>query len=372
MTERSAATAVASLTADQRAVVTFGLPGLGSPTPEPMDGPELDPQGDLVGWAARERLDGLLWGALSHDRIRSDDELRRRASEAHLTGLRSSLNAEATAVAAVATLADAGIETFVFKGLANAHLDYDRPEHRTFFDADLLVARADFGRAVDVLVAAGFSRSAPPLRRRWEERFARAVELRSPTGVEVDLHASLTTGYFGERLDHDALRSGDGGVVPLAGVDLRAFGPAQRLLISSYGIVLSRGPGVRLLRDLAQQLLVTGADWRHAAQLAGDGDVVLARALVETARCLAIEHEAVDWARTITASPTAERALAYASDAHHQGWSADARSTMLALGPSERIRFLSAVVLPSRANLRARGRTLRGHLRRDHTADHDR
>ena len=99
---------------------------------------------------------------------------------------------------------------------------------------------------------------------------------------------------------------------------------------------------------------------------------MLARALLETARCLDVEHEAVDWAHTITASPTAERALAYASDAHHQGWSADARSTMLALGPSERIRFLSAVVLPSRANLRARGRTLRGHLRRDHTADHDR
>ena len=39
------------------------------------------------------------------------------------------------------------------------------------------------------------------------------------------------------------------------------------------------GPGFRLLRDLAQQLLVTVADWRSAAAIAGEGAAVIAEAL---------------------------------------------------------------------------------------------
>ena len=397
------------LTTAQRIVVTFGLPPAGDdPASAPLAPLDIDDIDDidetelrsLVNWAGHERLDGLLWSVLTsgdgltagasddthngngnghghgHGHGKGDngantdnadnanvDRLRQQASDSHVRGLRSSLAAEAAAVAAVDALDATGIDVTLFKGLANAHLDYTRPEHRTFFDADLLVARNDFGAAVDALVAAGFTRSTPPIRERWEQRFARATELRSPDGIEIDLHASLATGYFGERLDHDALRA-NADWIQLAGRRHRTFGPAERLLISSYSIVLSRGPGVRLLRDLAQQLLVTGADWRRAAELAGDGDVVVARGLIEAADRLGFDHEAVDWARTVAPTRTAARALAYADDAHHQGWSADARSTMLALGQTERIRFLAGVVLPSRANLRARGRTITDHLSR--------
>jgi hypothetical protein len=393
---------VRALTPAQRAVATFGLaptadspdehpPGTAGPRTtgpgttgsDPVE-PDAAELGELITWAQTERLDGLLWSALTAGRIRTPsvgdravtevEEALDGARDAHLSGLRSSLAAEATGVAAVAALTRAGIEPILFKGLANAHLDYDRPEHRTFFDADLLVERDEFAAAVEVLVAAGFTRATPPLRERWERRFARAIELRSPDGVEVDLHASLATGYFGEILDHDALRNEAGpgaSTVHLAGVDHRCFGPAGRLLISGYAIVLSRGPGIRLVRDLAQQLVVTGADWQHAVRLAGDGECVLAAALLETARQLGIHHDAVEWARTVTPSPAAARALAYAGDAHHQGWSADARSTMLALGPLERIRFLGGVVLPSRANLRARGRTVTAHLSRSTTTRRD-
>jgi hypothetical protein len=380
---------VRELTPAQLAIASFGLPPtadsshereVGTAEPESVGRVELETVdvgtaelGELTAWAETERLDGLLWSALTTGRIRTPNADGRHgeavARAAHLAGLRSSLAAEATGVAAVEVLTQAGIEPVVFKGVANAHLDYDRPEHRTFFDADLLVSRAEFADAVEVLVAAGFTRATPPLRERWERRFARAIELRSPDGVELDLHASLATGYFGEILDHDALRDdarteARTSTVHLAGVDHRCFGPAGRLLISSYAIVLSRGPGIRLVRDLAQQLLVTGADWQHAARLAGDGESVLATALLETAERLGIRHDAIEWARAVTPSPAAARALAYAGDAHQQGWSADARSTMLALGPIERIRFLGGVVLPSRANLRARGRTFTSHLSR--------
>lgn len=379
---------MSDLSAAQRAVATIGLPDASTNDGgAPRAGRHLghDELTALIGWAARERLDGLLWLALTTGRIAGPPSttghrnapseglevagsetapgptLDERARHIHLTGLRSSLAAEATAATAIATLRDAGIAAHVFKGLANAHLDYDTPQQRTFFDADLLVHRSDFGAAIEALADAGFTRTLPPLRERWEQRFARATELRSPDGVELDLHASLATGYFGEILDHDALRD-QPATVHLGGVDCDAFNASARLLISSYAIVLSRGPGIRLLRDLAQQLLVTGADWREAARLAGDGAAVLADALLQTGRTLGIDHEAIDWATGVEPSPTASRALAHAADAHDEGWSADARSTMLALGPMDRIRFLAGVVLPSRSNLRARGRTMSRHL----------
>ncbi len=118
---------------------------------------------------------------------------------------------------------------------------------------------------------------------RGDGTVAGAIKRNITDVLESHRHAPLATGYFGEILDHDALRDdarteAGTSTVHLAGVDHRCFGPAGRLLISSYAIVLSRGPGIRLVRDLAQQLLVTGADWQHAARLAGDGESVLAAA----------------------------------------------------------------------------------------------
>jgi hypothetical protein len=358
------------LTAAQLAVVTSGLP-LDGVAPRvrglTISARELD---ELVGWALGERLDGLLWNALHvGDLIVAPGDLEwdagviDRARDGHLAGLRSSLAAEATGAHAVAVLKAVGVEPFLFKGLANAHLDYPDPAQRSFFDADLLVQRTDLGPAIDALLDAGFVRARPPLRRRWEHRFARAVEMRSPAGTELDLHASLATGYFGEILDHDVLRA-DRARVDFGGIECNAFGSAGRLMISSYAIVLSRGPGLRLLRDLAQQLLVTRADWEHSARLAGHGAVVLAEGILRVSEQLRIDHESVDWATKVTAAPTARRALDYASDAEQQGWSADARSTLLALGPVDRLRFIAGVIAPSRAHLRSRRRSIGSHLTR--------
>ncbi len=325
---------------------------------------------ELGQWAAVERLDGLLWNAVATGEIavRPADDVeagmekwRKDIRDCHLAGLRSSLAAESTGAIAVSTLQRKGITPLLFKGLANAHLDYPDPSWRTFFDADLLVPRSDFARSIEVLMAAGFTRAMPPLRTRWERRFGRAAELRSPQGVELDLHASLSTGYFGGILDHDQLRA-DTVNVEIGGVRCAAFGASARLLISGYAMVLSRGAGLRLYRDFAQQLLVTGADWAEAVQLAGEGDAVLAEAF--TASCSSTRHRArgrrLGGARQ--ASPTARRALEYAERAVDEGWSADARSAMLGMNATDRVRFLAGVALPSRSNLRARRRTIVGHL----------
>ncbi len=337
-----------ALSRAQQTVLGCGLPispdGRIEQASIPPIGPaELD---DLVRWASNERITGLLVLALDAGAIvvepPAGSELDNAVQTAHVAALRSSLAAEATGVVAVAALRHAGIDPYLFKGMASAHLDYADPAERTFFDADIVVPRAQIAPAIDALTAAGFQREGTPLGARWERRFARAVELRQHDGVELDLHGCVATGYFGWTLDHARLRS-DRAVVDLGGHEMFAFGPTGRLLISCYAVELSRGPGLRLLRDVAQQLFVTNADWRTAAQWAGDGEIVIARALLRLRDALEIEHESFGWAELVEPTPTARRALEYAASAHTRGWSADARSTMLGLGPGDRIRYLAGI-----------------------------
>ena len=63
----------------------------------------------------------------------------------------------------VDVLDQADVPCWLLKGLASGHVDYPDPALRTSFDADLLVARSDLGRAVEALLAAGCRRCMPPL-----------------------------------------------------------------------------------------------------------------------------------------------------------------------------------------------------------------
>ena len=334
---------MSALSVAQRAVLFAGLPSEVIARDRAINSPvELGP---LLQWASTERLVGLLSSAVVHGElvIDGDDDASGQLAEALHRALRSSLAAEATAVVAVTELRRRGIEAVLFKGSANAHLDYPSPAQRNFFDVDLLVRREDFGPAIETMLDSGFERTSTPLGRRWERRFARAAELRSNDGVEVDLHAALATGYFGVILDHEALRS-DVTDLPLGGVDCHAFGSTTRFLVSCYGVVLSRGPALRLHRDMAQQLFVTAADWRAAAALAGEGESVVAEALRRLSALTGAMHPAFEWAVEVADSPTASSALRLAERATTAGWSADARSAMLALGPVDRMRFIGPVL----------------------------
>ena len=231
----------------------------------------------------------------------------------------------------------------MFKGIATAHLDYDDPSQRHFFDADLLVPRPDLPRAIDVLSAAGFGRDGPSISRRWEHRFARAVELRFRDGVELDLHASLATGYFGWTLDHDLLRL-DRKEIDLGGIECSAFGPMGRFLISCYAVVLSRGPSLRLQRDLAQQLFITEADWRSAAAIAGEGAAVSAEALRRLDARTRVAHPAFVWAVEFSESPTASSALRLAEQAETEGWAAMLAARCSRSGVADRVRFIGPVL----------------------------
>jgi hypothetical protein len=322
----------------------------------------------MIGAAVEHRVQGLLWAAIEAGHVRGDQALMDAAREACLAGLRTCLAAEETAVLAIDALTASSVEVRALKGIAMAHLDHDDPAERMFGDADLLVRAHQLERALDALAAAGFRRAEPAVRGWWERRFGKAVVLHSPVGGELDLHLRITGGYFGERIDHDALWSRPDGPVTLAGRSVFALDREARLLHACCHAVLGGHSGLRAVHDVAHLVLVSGADWRTAVERASrDGaDLVVAAGLCTAWDELGLDraHPAAQWAGEHQAASEQARALAaYRAAIGGEGWAPEGRSILAALGPLDRIRFLAGLAVPSTASLRARHRTWRQHLR---------
>jgi len=355
-----------SLDPSQFVVATFDLPpaSIGQEPVQLTDGAARE----SFHWAATERLDGLWCAAATAGALRMSDAALAAGRAGHLELLRRAVTCEATGAEAVSALTAAGVPSWLHKGIAVAQLDHLDPARRSFTDVDVLVGRDHLLAATGALQRAGFMRVEAAQYEWWERRFARSVVLRSADGVELDLHATVATGWFGEVLDHAALCRGLGDPVVLGGVTCRGLTPSARFLVSCYAAELSRGPGLRYLRDLAQQLLVTECDWRGAVRLAGHerGDVVVARALLRATATLRLDraHPAVQWALEVRPEGRAARALEHAESAEVHGWRSDARSALMAFGPIDRFRFLVGVVVPPREVRASRGWALRDQPRR--------
>jgi hypothetical protein len=360
------ASTVAVLDGVQRAVATFELPAV-----ESIDGPLVvgdDHARRSFRWAVAERLAGLWCAAANDGVLQMSPEVLEECRAAHVEVLRGALTCEATAVEVVSALAARGVQMWLHKGIPVAHLDHPDPARRSFVDVDLLVRRDELAVARGTLEQAGFSAVEPAGHPWWERRFARSVVFRSVEGVEVDVHATVAVGWFGEVLDHAALRGLEAEELVLGGVRCRALSAEGRFLASCYALELSRGPRVRYMRDLAQQLLVTECDWRAAVRIAGHerGDAVIARAVLRAASTLRLDPALpiVQWAFDVHPGSRARRALGYSEAAETHGWRADAHSIMLALGPLDRARFLAGVVFPPSEVRAARHWTARDQVRR--------
>ena len=319
-----------------------------------------------VSLAVSHRVQGLLAAALEHKVVIADAATTTAVLEAHLAALRTCLVAEETAVLAFDALHGAGVECRVLKGIAIAELDHDDPSHRVFGDADMLVARADYGGALDALFCAGFIRDEPPVRAWWERRFGKAIVLRAPNGGELDLHLALTGGYFGAALDGEAVMRRPGEAIMLAGRVMSALDREDRLVQACLHSVLGGGSGLRAQRDIAQLLIVREADWRLTIERADVADAVLARAIRHawTALELTVEHPALKWAISHRATEQQEKALASYDAAVSSTWGPEGRGVLAALGSFDRLRFVAGLAFPSRASLRARDRTRWQHVRR--------
>ena len=118
------------------------------------------------------------------------DDLRarlqaRRTQHAHAAAVRSRVVAEVADA-----MAQAEVPFVVLKGAALAQLVYDDPRLRPMRDVDLLVRKADTGRALDVLMRCGFRRSGgdPPARHHHLPGMARTLE---GATVTIELHHEL-------------------------------------------------------------------------------------------------------------------------------------------------------------------------------------
>ena len=319
---------------------------------------------ETVTAAVTHRVQGLLWRAIAGGRVSADEATRSTARDAHLAALRTCLLAEETAVLACSALDAAGVAARVLKGVAIAHLDHDDPAERVFGDADVLIGRADHASALAALAAAGFVRVEPPIRGWWERRFGKAIVLHGPNGGELDLHLSLTGGYFGAVLDSAAAMARAGDAFVLAGRPMWALDRHDRLLHACCHSVLGGASGLRAQRDIAQLLLVSGASWEVAAERAGEADVVVATGIVRAWASLGLsDHEAAEWGRPFRATDRQREALATYAAAFASTWAPEGRGVLTALSSVDRVRFAVGLAFPSRESLRFRRRTLPSHLR---------
>ena len=317
--------------------------------------------------AVSHRVQGLLARALDLGVVTADAQTAVAVRDIHVAALRTCLIAEETAVLAADALATAGIGFRILKGVAIAHLDHD-PSDRVFGDADVLIARRDHGSALDALQRAGFVRDEPPVRGWWERRYGKAIIVRAPHGGELDLHVALTGGYFGHLLTTAELIDRPGDSLALAGRQVMALDPADRLLHACCHAVLGGGSGLRALRDIAQLVLVSDADWQLTVARAErvQAGAVVALAVQRTWAILQLppDHAAAVWANNAHVSALQQQMLDSYEVAFGSNWMPEGRSLLRALGPVDRALCAIGLAFPSRASLRARHRTLWQHLRR--------
>ena len=123
---------------------------------------------------------GLAIPSASHDRLRA-----RQVQHAHAAAVRASMF---TSVACA--MAQARVPFLVLKGAALAHLVYDDPRLRPMRDVDLLIPKADGGRAQDVLKHCGFAPSGIAVPSRHHHSMGMARTLEGAT-VTIELHHEL-------------------------------------------------------------------------------------------------------------------------------------------------------------------------------------
>lgn len=319
----------------------------------------------LLSAAIEHRIPGLLARAVASgpsQPSRSED-----VAAAHLAALRTVLVCEATAVRATRALTAAGISSRALKGVALAHLDYPDPSMRTFGDADILVPRGTFAAAAECLSRLGITRAEPPVHPWWERRYGKAAVFCTTDQAEIDLHLTLTGGYFGLAIPSDDLFSVPGEQFELAGVTMTALPLGMRLMQAAYHTVLGGGSGLRAKRDVAQLAIKEGAldEARYWAQR-WRGEAVLATAIRRSwdALYLPRDHPAVMWADGFQITPVDQARIdGYTSHLHH-GWAREGRDAAAALTWPNRIAYVAGLAIPSRASLRARGRTLPQQIKR--------
>lgn len=331
--------------------------------------PAIDPLRDdkeaeaLVRLAAREKVLGPLLVVVDAGALRLPDHLVERVVAGHEGTMLWCMHLEHRLLEVKAWFEVAGgVDFRVVKGPAVAHLDEFDASLRAFADLDLLVRSDHFDRAISILERHGAVRRTPQRRPGFDRRFNKSVGLTCPDGVELDVHRTFTGGAHGFRVPVGRLfESPDKFVV--AGEEFLAPDLVVRALHAAYhGIVGSRTPPLRTLRDLAGYLSRTGLG---PAVLAAEaerwrGGAVLAEAVRAT--LTAFDFEAPGWQDWLGRTEVDPEELEVIRRQHDAGGVPVLWSTVRELRGRERAAYLWAVAAPSRQVLADRGETSAGRV----------
>lgn len=305
-------TARATLTgkAEHPVLVAAARHGLGEPTtPIMLDAAEAN---RVLTRARVHKLTGFLATAMLDHVVAADDEVQSSVRRQWHGDLVNSVRLEAQVVRTAQLLDGAGIGWRLTKGAALAHSDYADPSMRTFGDVDLVINPPDWSATFGLLTSSGYHREAATLPGGYDDRYGKGATLKSPDGFEIDLHRRFAIGRFGVRSRMEDLFT-SGGTIELAGRKIPVLDPAGRLLHACYHAVLGGFQGLRGFRDIAQLILVTGADWKTTFEVARSwkAEAVVAFAIGKSWEQLKLDvrHPAHTRAKATTVSRTDGRVL---------------------------------------------------------------
>lgn len=230
------------------------------------------PQG---GWGARlpdvaaHGMTSLLLQAWGDGIVELDEHEVQAVTELRAAAVITSFRLESELVRLAATLDAYGI--VVIKGPALARQAYDDHSTRTFTDLDLVVPAGGLRGPVRALVGHGYSRTWPDPAPGYLQHTARAVALRHPSGLLVDLHRQVSPGVgpvATRQIADAAVRLDIGGIpVQVPRPDHHAVvtalhavighGLRRPLILHDLWQLLQRGPTPSEMRSIARAWDVT-------------------------------------------------------------------------------------------------------------------
>jgi hypothetical protein len=254
--------------------------------------------------------------------------------------------------------AAAGIEHRALKGPVVARTAYRSPALRSFRDIDVLVAGADFDRAVELLTETGGRARFREPRRHFTSRFGKGVCVTTADGLEIDLHRVFVAGPFGLAIDaRDLFARSES--VDVGGVRVPALGATEQFLHACYHAALGDlEPRMTALRDVGELARSPRTDVDDVLRVAQSwhGRAVVQHALQCTRRVLAPATDGPldEWAERYRPDRFEQAALrVYRSP--NAGYAAKAATGMWAInGYRARLAYASALLVPSRAYVHER------------------
>jgi hypothetical protein len=310
--------------------------------------------GALLDHATVERVTPLLAVAVASGALPATAEQAERVAKAHERAMRLCVLLERALLETTAVLEQRGVAVRALKGPAVAHLDYPDPAWRAFGDVDVLVASADYDRALAALLDVGGRRRYSEVRPGFDRRWGKGACVVAADGTQLDVHRTFVAGPFGLTVDLAQLLR-DPEPVPIGGRTVPALDRTNRFLHACFHAALGdQVARLATLRDVAQLLFATNldADLAIARATAWRADAVVARAVRLTWSRLGLEpHPVAAWAHAHRADRFQLRALR-AHTAASRSYATQVVAGLSAVrGVPEKVAYVRALLLPDAQHL---------------------